>query len=97
MYTDFVASRDNIQCSLSTLFRYKPFYITPPSERERESCLCINAKTSIYFYKEGINAYRRTRNLSKHYSVTKFLNIEPPINPFMHNVVKWPNIMHERV
>ena len=19
------------------------------------------------------------------------------INPFMHNVVKWPNIMHERV
>ena len=39
--TGFVASRDNIQCSLSTFFRYKPFYITPPSERQKESCLCI--------------------------------------------------------
>ena len=36
MHTDFVASRGNIQCSLSTFFRYKPFYITRPSERERE-------------------------------------------------------------
>ena len=35
MNTDSVTSRDNIQCSLSTFFRYKPFYITPPSERKR--------------------------------------------------------------
>ena len=33
MHTGFVASRDNIQCSLSAFVRYKPFYITPPSER----------------------------------------------------------------
>ena len=46
MHRDFVASRDNIQCSLSTFFRYKPFYITPPSERENELCLCIKC---MYF------------------------------------------------
>ena len=53
MHTDFVASRDSIQCSLSTFFRYKPFYITPPSEREKKSHgYVLNAKTSIYFYSE---------------------------------------------
>ena len=41
MHTDFVASRDNIECSFSAFFRYEPFYITPPSEREKESSLCI--------------------------------------------------------
>ena len=39
MHTDFVASRDNILGSLSTFLRYKPLYITLPSEREKESCL----------------------------------------------------------
>ena len=29
MHTDFVASRDNIQCPLSTFFRHKQFYIAP--------------------------------------------------------------------
>ena len=27
-----------------------------------------------------MNTYHRTQNLSKHYSVTVFLNSEPPIN-----------------
>ena len=79
MHTDFVASRDSIQCSLSTFFRYKPFYITPPSEREKESCLCIKYQ-NVHLLLQGINTYRSTQNLSKHYFVTEFLNSEPPIN-----------------
>ena len=79
MHTDFVASRYSIQCSLSTFFRYKPFYITPPSEREKESCLCIKYQ-NVHLLLQGINTYRSTQNLSKHYFVTEFLNSEPPIN-----------------
>ena len=48
MHTDFVASRDSIQCSLSTFFRYKPFYIIPSSEREKESWLCIKCQNYIF-------------------------------------------------
>ena len=61
------------------LFRYKPFYITPPSEREKESCLCIKYQ-NVHLLLQGINTYRSTQNLSKHYFVTEFLNSEPPIN-----------------
>ena len=79
MHTDFVASRDNIQCSLSTFFRNKPFYITPPSEREKESSLCIKCQ-NVHLLLQGINTYRSTQNLCEYYSVTEFLNSEPPIN-----------------
>ena len=27
----------------------------------------------------------------------KIYNLMETFNPFMHNIVKWPNIMHERV
>ena len=79
MPKDFVASRDNIECSLSTFFRYQPFYITPPSEREKESCLCIKCQ-NVHLLLQGISTYRSTQNLSKHYSVTEFVNNEPPIS-----------------
>ena len=53
MHTDFVASRDNIQCPLSTFFRYKQFYIASPAEREKKSnTFVLNTKTFIYFYGE---------------------------------------------
>ena len=48
--------------------------------RERkESCLCIKCQ-NVHLLLQGINTYRSTHNLSKHYSVTEFLNSEPPIN-----------------
>ena len=77
MHTDFVASRDNTGCSLSTW--YKTFYITPLSEREKEPCLCIKCQ-NVHLLSQGINRYRSIQNLSKHFSVKKFLNSEPPIN-----------------
>ena len=79
IHTDFVASRDNIQFSLSTFFRYKPFYITPLSEREKESYLCTKCQ-NVHLLLQRINTYRGTQNLSKYYPITEFLNSEPPIN-----------------
>ena len=29
-----------IKCSFSTFYKYKPFYVAPPTEREKLSCLC---------------------------------------------------------
>ena len=81
MHTDFVASRDNILGSLSTFLRYKPLYITLPSEREKESCLCIKCQ-NFHLLLQGINTYRCTQNLSKHYSVTEFLNSEPRMTSY---------------
>ena len=33
-------------CSLSTFYKYKPFYNSPPIEREKESCLCIKCQNA---------------------------------------------------
>ena len=79
MHTDVVASRDNIQCSLSTFLRYKAFYITPPSETEKESCICMKCQ-NVHLLLQEIKTYRSTQNLSKHHSFTELLNSEPPIN-----------------
>ena len=79
MHTDFAASRDNIQCSLSTFFRSKPFYITPPPEREKESYLFIKCQ-NVHLPLQGTNTYHNTQNLCKNYSVTEFSNSKPPIN-----------------
>ena len=64
LHKHFVVSIENIQCSLSTLFRYKPFYITPPSEREKESCLCIKCQ-NVHLLEQGINTYCSNQNLRK--------------------------------
>ena len=43
----------NTEFTEITFFRYKPFYITPPSERLKKShAFVLNAKRSIYFYME---------------------------------------------
>ena len=45
----------------------------------QKSCLCIKCQ-NLHLFLQGIHTYRSTQNLSKHYSVTQFLNSEPPIN-----------------
>ena len=37
IHTDFVASRGNVQCLISTFIRYKPLHHL---WREKDSCLC---------------------------------------------------------
>ena len=71
IYQAFVETR--FACSISTFIKYKPFYITEPTEREKESCLCkkcLNAHLLLV----GINNFQKTQKLPPFASVTDFLN-----------------------
>ena len=56
--------RENIQCSFLTFFKHKPFYITPPTDLEIESCLCIQCKNVYLLLRRNIT-YRGLKNLMK--------------------------------
>ena len=71
IYQAFVET--GFACSISTFIKYKPFYITALTEREKESCLCkkcLNAHLLLV----GINNFRKAQKLPLHTSVTDFLN-----------------------
>lgn len=55
-------------------FRYRPFYITPPTEKE--SCLCMKCQNGHLLLK-GIITYRNMKKLTNHFSVTEFLGSDP--------------------
>ena len=61
---------DNIQCSLNTFIKFKPFYVFPPSEREKESCLCKKC-LNIHALLKGINNFRKIKKLAALTSVTQ--------------------------
>ena len=56
----------------STFFKYKPCYITPPTEREKESWVCIECQNAHLLLTE-INTYRGLKNLMKYDLVTQFI------------------------
>ena len=62
-----------IDCFYSLFYKYKPFYVIPPTEREQESCLCIRCQNSHLLLK-GVNSYRKMKNLSQHTLVITFLH-----------------------
>ena len=71
IYQAFVET--GFPCSISTFIKYKPFYITAPTEREKESCLCkkcLNEKLLL----ASINNFRKAQKLPAHTSVNDFLN-----------------------
>ena len=53
--------------------KYKPFYITAPTERAKESCLCKKC-LNAHLLLAGINIFRKAQKLPLHTSVTDFLN-----------------------
>ena len=65
-----------LHCSFITFFRYKPFYMTPPTEREKESCLCMKCQ-NVHLLLRGINTYRNMKKITKRYSVTQFIRSNP--------------------
>ena len=72
LHLDFLEGNPGITCSLSTFFKYKPFYIEEPTEREKQSCLCIvcqNAHTKL----EGINTFRKLEKLPPIISASEYL------------------------
>ena len=59
--------------SLTTFYNMKPFYCLKPSEKEKQSCLCINCLNPHVILK-SINCYRLTKKLTPHDSLTTYLN-----------------------
>ena len=47
--------------SLSTLYKYKPFNIGPPTEQEKESCLCIKCENA-HLFKKGSTISEHRKN-----------------------------------
>ena len=71
IYQAFVETR--FACSISTFIKYNPFYITEPTEREKESCLCKKC-LNAHLLLAGINNFQKAQKLSPFASVTDFLN-----------------------
>ena len=58
--------------SLTTFFTYKPFYCVLPSEKEKQSCVCINYQNPHLLLKAN-NYYRSSKKLQPHESLTVFI------------------------
>ena len=57
--------------SMSVFFSYKPFYCVRPSEKEKQSCVCINCNNPHLLLK-AINTYRNSKKL--HQSLTSYIH-----------------------
>ena len=65
-------SSKHVPVSLTTFFNFKPFYCIVPSEKEKQSCVCINCQNP-HLLLQAINRYRASKNLTTHESLTKYL------------------------
>lgn len=59
--------------SLSAFYNLKPFYCFKPTEKEKQSCLCIYCLNPHVMLK-SINCFRVKNNLEAHKSLTTYLN-----------------------
>ena len=71
MFQSFT-EKDGKRCSMSTFLKYKPFHITDPTERQKESCLCKRC-LNAHLLLSVINTFRKTTKLTHHLSVTMFM------------------------
>ena len=62
-------------CSLATFYKFKSFDIGPPTEWEKESCLCVKCQNTHLLLK-GINNFRNSKKLNQLDSVTEFLMLK---------------------
>ena len=64
--------QSGITISLSLFYKLKPFYIGPPTEREKLTCLCKDCQ-NIHLLLQGVNTYRKTKTMMTHMSVANYL------------------------
>ena len=75
MHLDYVAENPDESCSRSTFVKYRPFYIEVPTEREKQSCLCITCQ-NMHTQLRGINTFRKLEKLHSIDSVTEYLKAQ---------------------
>ena len=59
--------------SLSTFYSYKPYYVCKLTEKEKESCMCIDCLNPHQLLK-SINMYRKSTGLPEYESLTTYVN-----------------------
>ena len=74
LYQEFKENID-FDCLLATIYKFKSFYIGPPKEREKESCLLIKCQNTHLLLK-GIDNFRKSNKLNQLDSVTEFLTLK---------------------
>ena len=62
----------HITVSLTMFFNFKPFYCVRPSEKEKQSCVCINCQNP-HLLLQAINRYRTSKQLKPHESLTLYI------------------------
>ena len=71
-YQDFLG-KSEVPVSFSTFYKYKPFYVTSPTEREKDCCLCIKC-LNVHLLLKSINSYRKQeKGSTKHPSATRLM------------------------
>ena len=61
----------NMPVSLTTLFSFKSLYCVMPSEKEKQSCVCINCQNPHPLI-QGINRYHTSKNFKSHDLLTTY-------------------------
>ena len=93
LYQEFKGNID-FDCSLATFYKFKPFYIGPPIEREKESCLFIKCQNTHLLLK-GINNFPKSKKLNQLDSVTEFLALKESMSDEDLEKSTW-NSLHQR-
>ena len=65
-------SSKHVLVSSTTFFNFKPFYCIVPSEKGKQSFVCINCQNP-HLLLQAVNRYRTSKNLIPHESLTKYL------------------------
>ena len=65
-------SSKHVLVSSTTFFNFKPFYCIVPSEKGKQSFVCINCQNP-HLLLQAVNRYRTSKNLNPHESLTKYL------------------------
>ncbi len=65
-------NKDHTPVSITTFFKNKPFYCVVPTEKEKQSCVCINCQNPHLLLK-AVNRYRATRKMEVHKSLTTYI------------------------
>ena len=64
LHATFIAENEYV--SLSSFYRLKPFYVLPPTEREKESCMCLNAHCLYEPLKKNVPYNNLSESLSSY-------------------------------
>ena len=59
--------------SLSVFYSYKPFYVSKPTEKKRELCLCIGC-LNLHLVLKSINKFWKSVDVLEYQSLTTYLD-----------------------